>query len=282
MRALKERAKQLIKQGAEAVRKSAGLAVRKRAVRKTAVRLKEGLSLERILKNLNQALAAWLVALKALLFKRKAAGFSLIELLVVVAIIGILSAVAIPAFQKYQKRAEVGVVKASLNTIGKGAAGCLTLDGPADCDTLGDINVNCGDAETICASDSDTTMAELPLCFEVSKPTLAAPVTRGCVSVNITTGLPTVVAASVGDTPECKKSVAVLSCAGKASGVAPSISCPDGCTGNVGTALCGASNTLDTRGTANCGTSGMGMAVTATNAFTGLPECHATTKECGY
>ena len=283
MKVVIERAKQLIKEGAEAVR-SAGLAVRKRAVRKTAVRLKEGLSLERGLKNLNQALVAWLVAFKTLLFKRKAAGFSLIELLVVVAIIGILSAVAIPAFQKYQKRAEVGVVKASLNTIGKGAAGCLTLDGPADCDTLGDINVNCGDGETICESDSDTSMAGLPLCFEVSKPNTTNPVTRGCVSVNTTTGLPTVVAASVGEAPDCTKVTPVLICGATATdGSNPTLSCPAGCgTGHtIGSAKCGGPHRVKTRTGAKCGT-GKGTAITSANASTHLPECHASTKECTY
>ena len=238
MRALKERAKQLIKQGGEAVWKGGGPAVRKggEAARKRvgqAVRLKEGLSFKEALKNLNQALGA----LKALLFKRKAAGFSLIELLVVVAIIGILSAVAIPAFQKYQKQAEVGVVKASLNTIGKGTAGCLTLSGRDSCDTFTEINVNCGDGMTACTSMHGA--ATEPLCFEVAKPSAGTnATTQGCVSINTTTGLATVIAESLNTTGQCSDANPNAHCSAAA---VSALRCPAACTTATRKGTCAAS-----------------------------------------
>ena len=48
-------------------------------------------------------------------------GFTLIELMIVVAIIGILAAVAIPGFMQYIKNSKTSEAKTNLNAIGKGA-----------------------------------------------------------------------------------------------------------------------------------------------------------------
>ena len=80
-------------------------------------------------------------------------GFTLIELMIVVAIVGILAAVALPAYQNYIKKVKFSDVLAAATDVKSAIEICFQTNGPSstpdmsNCDTDTEIDYTLTDAE---------------------------------------------------------------------------------------------------------------------------------------
>lgn len=95
--------------------------------------------------------------------KKVQAGFTLIELMIVVAIIGILAAVAIPAYQNYIIKAKLGTAMTSVDSIKAAIATCAQEGG-----------VTPGQAITACDNASNKEVPLYTATKNVSGATIAA------------------------------------------------------------------------------------------------------------
>ena len=105
-------------------------------------------------------------------------GFSLLEVLVAVSIIGIISAIAIPGFQNYRKNAATVAGETSIRNIYSSYQNCIVLKQFNECDSIADLGVTCSD----CTEDNTTGK----FCVSITK-SVGGDDFKACISIDSTT-----------------------------------------------------------------------------------------------
>ena len=118
------------------------------------------------------------------MLKQQQSGFTLIELMMVVAIIGVIAAIAIPQYENYVSRTKAAGAVADLNVYKLGISMCRQINGSftnctdangniptvADTEFLAGLTLTAGVATTISLAGSSkaTTAAGVPLAFTLT------------------------------------------------------------------------------------------------------------------